>query len=222
MAEVGVKMCPKIRKILASIPEERALEDLQRYRDAALALGATDTKVITTDQIIIDDRVRMKCLNPMCRGYGTNPHCPPYIGDLNQMRKLVGQYKYALFIMLRVPSNELAGPHVREKQTSRSSAMKLDEIVSKIESEAFYDGYHLATGFATGCKSLWCPEEECSAIKPGQSCRYPLKARAGMDAVGMNAYTMAAKVGWEIYPIGEGAKPEDVPHGTRLGIVLIH
>jgi len=32
---------------------------------------------------------------------------------------------------------------------------------------------------------------------------------------------MASQAGWEIYPAGEGAKPEDLPHGTRLGIVLI-
>lgn len=215
-------MCPKIRKILADIPEERVQKDLQRYKDKAIRLGATDAKVITTDQIVIDDRVRMKCLHPICRSYGTNLHCPPYVGDLDQMRRLVKQYKYALFIMLIVPSEELAGPHVREERKDRPSAMRLNEIVSKIESAAFYDGHHFATGFATGCKGLWCPEEECSAIKPGQPCRHPLKARAGMDAVGMDAYTMAVRVGWDIYPCGEGAKPEDLPHGTRLGIVLIH
>jgi hypothetical protein len=37
----------------------------------------------------------------------------------------------------------------------------------------------------------------------------------------MDVYTMASKAGWDIYPIGEGAKTEDVPHGTRLGLVLI-
>lgn len=215
-------MCPKIRKILASIPEKRVLEDLQKYKDLALALGATDAKVITTNEIIIDDRVRMKCLNPVCREYGTNIHCPPHIGDLDQTRKLVKQYKYTLFVMLSVPSNELTGLQAQEEKTYRISAMKLNDIVSKIESTAFYDGYHLATGFSTNCKDLWCPEEECSAIKPGQPCRHPLTARAGMDAVGMNAFTMAAKVGWDIYPCGKGTNPKDLPHGTRLGIVLIH
>ena len=213
-------MSSKIRKIHTSTQEE-LLKDLQEYRDKAIALGAIDAKVITTDQIIIDDRVRMKCLNPTCRGYGTNLHCPPYMPDLDHMRRLVKQYKYALFIMLRVPSSEVAGPHVREKRTSRASGMKIDEIVSKIESVAFYDGHHLAIGFAAGCKGLWCPDQECAAIKPGGSCRNPLRSRAGMDAAGMDAYTMASKVGWDIYPIGEGAKTEDVPHGTRLGLVLI-
>jgi len=211
----------KIRK-MRSVTLDEVLTDLSRYRDKALLLGVTDAKIITTDQIIIDDRVRMKCLIPICEGYGTNPHCPPYIGDLNHFRDLVNKYKYAVFIMLRVPSKELVGPNAIAKKTSRLSALKLNDIVSKIESEAFYDGYHLATGFSTGCKGILCPDEKCSVLIPGQSCRHPLKARAGMDAVGMDTYTMATNVGWDIYPLGKGAKPEDLPHGTRLGIVLIY
>ena len=213
-------MCPNIRKIHA-ITQEEASRDLEKYRNMALDLGATDAKIITTDQIIIDNRVRMKCLNPACGSYGTNIHCPPYMGDLDQMRKLVKQYQDALFIMLKVPSKELVGPDAREKRTSNISGMKINEIVSKIESAAFYDGYHFATGFSGGCKGLLCPNVECQAIQPGKSCRYPLKARAGMDAMGMDAYTMAARMGWDIYPCGQSANPDDLPHGTRLGIVLI-
>ena len=97
------------------------------------------------------------------------------------------------------------------------------EIVSKIEAEAFYDGYHLALGFACGpCKAAFCPEIECNALTTGQSCRHRLRARSSMEAVGMDAYTMAAKVGWDIYPIGASVQPSEVPHGTRLGLILIY
>lgn len=214
-------MSQKIRRIHA-ISEEEILPDLERYREMALSSGAADAKIITTDQIIIDNRVRMKCLFPICEKYGTNAHCPPYIGDLDQTRELVKRYKYALFIMLRVPSSELTGLNAIEKKTSRISALKLNEMVSKIESAAFYDGYHLAIGFSTGCKGIFCQDENCSALILGRSCHHPLKARAGMDAVGMDAYTMAANMGWDIYPCGKDVNPNDVPHGTRLGLVLIH
>jgi predicted metal-binding protein len=213
-------MASKSRMIHTKTMEEIRM-DLDNYRNLAITLGATDAKVITTDQVIIDERVRMKCLNPVCREYGSNIHCPPHMGSLDQMKKLVDKYRYALLIMIRVPSKDLVGPEAKEKKTSRISSRKMDEIVSKIESAAFYDGHHLATGFASGCKSLWCPDEECSALRVGGTCRHPLRARAGMDAVGMNAYTMASQAGWDIYPAGEDAKPENLPHGTRLGIVLI-
>ena len=178
--------------------------------------------MISTDQIIIDERVRMKCLHPICQGYGSNIHCPPYVGTLDETRNLVKRYQYALFIMLRVPATELVGSQALEERTSRVSARKLNEIVSVIESAAFYDGYHLAMGFSSGCKGIWCPDDVCTAIQLGGTCRHPLKARAGMDALGMDAYTMAAHVGWEMYPLGKSADPATVPYGTRLGLVLIH
>ncbi len=41
-----------------------------------------------------------------------------------------------------------------------------------------------------------------------------------MEAVGMNAFQMAASVGWDIYPIGKSTCPDEVPYGNRLGFVL--
>jgi hypothetical protein len=43
-----------------------------------------------------------------------------------------------------------------------------------------------------------------------------------MEAVGMDAFTMAAKFGWEIYPVGKSTSAEEVPHGLLLGLVLIY
>jgi hypothetical protein len=37
----------------------------------------------------------------------------------------------------------------------------------------------------------------------------------------MDAYTRVTRVGWDIYPIGARAQPKDIPHGHRLGLVLI-
>jgi hypothetical protein len=39
-----------------------------------------------------------------------------------------------------------------------------------------------------------------------------------MEAVGIDVYKMVALAGWDIYPIGSGAKPQDVPKGTLAGI----
>ena len=43
-----------------------------------------------------------------------------------------------------------------------------------------------------------------------------------MEAVGMDVYKMVASQGWEIYPIGSDAKPEDIPKGTLAGIVIVN
>ncbi len=43
-----------------------------------------------------------------------------------------------------------------------------------------------------------------------------------MEAVGMDAFMMATKVGWDVYPIGVSISPTEIPHGTMLGLVLIY
>ena len=50
------------------------LEDIRR---AALAQGAQDAVVLAVDELIIDPRVRFKCLVPTCYLAGGSAHCPP-------------------------------------------------------------------------------------------------------------------------------------------------
>ena len=191
-------------------------QDLEKYKDSALELGATGAKVITSDMVLIDERVRAKCIYPICSRYGTNVHCPPYAMDLGEVRKIVSNFQYALFIkqVFAVDS---------DKGLPSQSQPHFFEIISKIEAAAFYDGYYLAMGFAGGpCKSAFCPDEECSALLLGQPCRHPFRGRASMEGVGMDAFAMAAKVGWDVYPIGGSVLPGEVPQRSRLGLVLIH
>ena len=85
-------------------------------------------------------------------------------------------------------------------------------IVSEVESAAFYDGHYLAFGFAAGsCRHTFCGQmPDCQAMK-GDKCRFSLKSRPSMEAVGIDVYKMVALAGWDIYPIGSGAKAQDVP-----------
>jgi len=211
-----------VRKIVFQIPRETLEGDLERYRQTAIELGATDAKVISSSQVIIDERVRLKCIYPKCKWYGTNVNCPPYAVDLEIMKKALTKYNRAVFFMLEAPSKDFVGPDVVKLGTHVKWTKKVYEITSKIESAAFYDGYHLAMGFAGGpCKSIFCPDKDCSALRPGCGCRHYLKSRSAMEGVGMDVFTMAARTGWEVYPCGASLKPEDVPHGIRCGLILI-
>jgi hypothetical protein len=62
--------------------------------------------------------------------------------------------------------------------------------------------------------------KECKGIK-GERCRMALKSNPTMHSAGMDAYSMASKVGWKIYPIGEKTEPSQIKHGLELGLVLI-
>lgn len=212
-----------VRKIVEKTPDSVVQQDLERYRQMALELGGTDAKIITTDKILIDDRVRAKCVYPKCAGYGTNMNCPPHAMDLDQIRKIVNNFQYAIITKLEVPSEQLAGPGVRDKRSGIPTQIKNHEIVAKIEAEAYYDGYYFALGFANGCcKFAYCHDVPCVALEPGKPCRQSLKARSSMEAVGMDAFGMAARMGWDIYPLGARVLPDEVPCGMRLGLVLIY
>jgi predicted metal-binding protein len=211
-----------VRKFVEKVPEQVLQQDLQRYRQRAIELGASDAKIITRDLIALDERVRAKCLFPKCEFYGTNANCPPYTIDLDQTRKITQNYCYGILIRIDVPSENIAGLEASQKRLGLPYSMKRQEIVSKIELEAFNDGYHLALGFGGGsCKNLLCREVECSALQLGKGCRHPLKARASMEAVGMDVYTMTTRAGWDIYPIGQHTSPSEIPHGSYLGLILI-
>jgi predicted metal-binding protein len=212
-----------IRKIVEKIPDEQLQQDLEKYRQRSVELGATDAKVITTDEVVIDERVLAKCTYPRCFGYGTNANCPPYAMSPDQLRKVLNRFRYAIFIKLEVPADDIAGVEARDRKLLKPFIRKLSEITAKIEAEAFYDGYHLALAFGNGsCKGLFCADVECRALVPGQACPHHLRARAPMEAVGMDAFTMAAKAGWDIYPIGITTSASEVPYGLRLALVLVH
>ncbi len=210
-------------KIQVIVPDNKVQTDLQRYQQRALDLGATQSVIITSDKVLVDERVRAKCAIPKCPMYSTNANCPPYVPELDFVRRMVNAYHYAIFTLTGTPPEAMAGStaeDVRERQRLRR---KNHEMISRLEAEAFHDGYYLALGLADGpCKSLFCPELPCAALNNGEGCRFPLKARPAMESLGINAYMMAAEAGWDMYPIGRKTNPSDVGQGTILGLVFIY
>jgi len=194
--------------------------DLERYRQEALRLGASDARVVEAAAVVVDERVTLKCQVPLCFGFGTSANCPPNTIKPAELREMLKKYRYAIFFKVDVP----AGVIVRDRETvlERVGAYKkVFELAGALESMAFYDGHYLAVAFAAGsCKSTFCHKSECAALK-GERCLNELRSRPSMEAVGIDAYRLAAGVGWDIYPIGSGCAPGEIPKGTLLGIVFV-
>jgi len=194
--------------------DTRLEEDLRRYQQHAIDLGATDAKTITTGQIQLDERAQAKCQVPTCRGWGTNANCPPYVMPVDTLKKVIQRYQYAVLFKVDVTTGSFDDFDVVNKRT-------VTDITWRIESEAFYDGHHFAMGFGgTGCKGVFCPDTYCSALK-GEGCRYPWKARPAMHGAGFHVYGMAKSVGWELYTVGPSTDPTSIPHMSSLGIVFV-
>ncbi|MCE5241582.1 MAG: DUF2284 domain-containing protein [Desulfobacteraceae bacterium] len=201
--------------------ESHLSENLERYRQRALELGASRARIVPIAEIPVDERVPLKCQIPRCFGYGVSAHCPPNTLKPAELREILKKYSWAVLFTKDVAPEVI----IRDKATikERVDAYQLIfRMVSEIESMAFYDGHYLAFGFAAGsCRHTFCGQQkECLALK-GERCRFSLLSRPSMEAVGIDVYKLVASSGWDIYPIGSGAKAEDVPKGNLAGIVIV-
>lgn len=70
-------MSKDIKEFSSKVTGEKLTNDIEKYLNLALELGATDARKIGVDEIILDERVRARCYSPRCPDYGTNLNCPP-------------------------------------------------------------------------------------------------------------------------------------------------
>lgn len=211
------------RKISLQISPKKLREDLEKYRQKALEAGADQAKIISASQVVIDERVRMKCLVPLCHLYGESPNCPPYTPEPEEMRKVLSKFSYAIFIRNDVLPVEDFVDDEKWHRAHIKHQGKTHRLVSEVEALAFNDGYYLAMGFAAGgCKTALCGGQICQFLDSGR-CRFPLKARPSMEAVGIDAYRLATQVGWDIYPVAHrNVELTSIPCAISLGIIFIY
>ena len=186
----------------------------------AIDLGASAACHVPAASIPFDDRVTLKCAVPTCFGYNTSANCPPHAPAPDKMRGLAASYESAVVLRIDVAPEVI----VRDRATidRRVAAYKnVFSMVAALESAAFYDGHYLSVGLAAGsCKSTFCHDVDCAALA-GQKCRHSLLARPSMEAVGIDCFALAARLGWDIYPIGSSASCERVPAGALMGVVFV-
>ncbi len=181
----------------------------------ALELGASDARIIPASNVVVEDRVVLKC-KVGCTNYGKTLACPPYTPTATEFRKIVGEYSYAMF--MKFPSKAEASPDLQQMLSKSPSdpclnsetKQKIDkfwadwkrdkkemlESVVKLEKEAMHKGYSLAVCFVSGSCQL-C--EKCNLET--RICVHPELARLSEDAVGVNVKKTAKNAGIEfVFP----------------------
>lgn len=179
-------------------------------RKRALELGASDAKVIPASDVVIEDRVVLKC-KVGCNNYGKTLMCPPHTPTAEEFRKIVAEYHTAIFMkftsraeadveLQKVLSKAATDPSVtaeaKEKAAKFWAMWKEDKsnmlkAVVDLEREAMRAGYSLAVGFVSGACQV-C--EKCPGVETGL-CVHQDLARMSEDAVGVNVKKTAAKAG---------------------------
>jgi len=196
-------------------PDQPAHE-FKFLRKKALDLGAVDAKIIPIDKIYVEHRVTLKC-RAGCIGYGKKLTCPPHVPTVDEFRKILKEYRYALLVKFQSPAvadkDVAKAPYKtwldpEEPAAVRDKAAKFwsdyfdySKIVLsnmlELEKAAFNQGYTFALAFVNGSCRL-C--EKCN-LEEG-ICRHPSQARIPEHAVGINMKKTADKAGLGIkFPI---------------------
>lgn len=157
-------------------------KNLDKYIKRAKRLGALDAVVIRASDVVNDHRALLKCMYG-CKGWGTGWTCPSRLKALMpwEFERILQRYKTALLI------------HCNEKKLSQ-------KISYELERDAFLDGHYFA--FSMSDCGL-C--QECSP----KGCRFPMKARPAMQALGIDVYATARKQGLPIKTLKNMDEPQN-------------
>jgi len=171
--------------------------------------GATRTLPIKAGDVVVDDRVRLKCRIPICEAYGRNLMCPPHVPPVEEFRTALAGFSDAVLVQLTA---SLPKDPKDPKKDVFAAAKRLHELVNLGERTAFEEGFRFATGLIGGCCRL-C--DECEGVKPGGRCAHPFKARPSMEAMGIDVTATTEKAGIDVpsYPIDQSV--------TWTGLILL-
>jgi predicted metal-binding protein len=203
--------------------------DLEVLCTLAKELGATNAVSFDAKGVVVDERVRLKCLVPLCDDYGLNLMCPPYVMSVREFREVLAKYTWAILIQIEVPIKAEMKTEIRKasdvaalyksaqfmdsyKTSFDPIKLKLHHIINKVEAKASMLGYRFATGFKAGSCKL-CPE--CVTKNSQESCRHPFKSRPAMEAVGIDVFKTAENAGL----------PFDIPVKNKTvwnGLILVN
>lgn len=175
---------------------------LYRLISAANDLGADEAKIIDSKEIVVDKRVRLKCLVPVCASYGRNLMCPPNLMSVEEFAGILELYGKALILQVEAEHDStdksegcLSKRTCEELEKSTNTIdwqIKLHRLVNQLETMAFKEGFYLAAGLTGGDCSL-CTE--CVTPQRGELCRHPFEARPSMEAMGIDVLKTCDNVG---------------------------
>lgn len=200
----------------------------------ALELGCKEAKTVPADQIVVEDRVRLRCMIG-CPTYGKNLRCPPYTPSADSFRKILNDYSVAMVIRIKPPeiseilqekyNHEGSGKGRfwdRYEDPDTAASAKWSDfseiyksilmVLLEVERAAFKQGYPLATVFFGG-RCMLC--EECN-VEEG-ICLNPVKSRFASEAVGINLSKTAENAGMQLQFNSE----DDPSQITLMAILLI-
>jgi predicted metal-binding protein len=179
--------------------------------------GASEARIISTKDIVVDDNLADMCRKPRCDNYGLSKSCPPHVSGPSAFKKKLENFNRAIFFKIDVPSDMLYSSERRD------FFQLLHEIAADIEISAVEMGFVRAQAYAGGsCKKIFCRDRaECLALSEGGKCRNPQYARPSMSGFGINVAALFKTVGWKMNWTRHDANSAATRMANVSGLVLI-
>ena len=182
----------------------------------ALDRSADDAVIISTESILVEEKLAEMCRTPGCDNYGRSINCPPHTLPLGEFRTLLASYTWALLSKMDI------APEVLLSNKRLEAFKRLQEVTARIESLSIASGNLRSRGFAGGsCEQIFCRSGGCRVLTHGLSCPYPDSARPSLSAFGVNVFKLARHAGWEMHRMGKNSDPDSVPSSLLIGLVLL-
>ena len=113
------------------------MEKIENYKfleKAALDHGFANAKVIPMDKVVIEDRLRLQC-RVSCSHYGKNLKCPPYAPSMDEFRKMLNEYSFAMVIKYKPPeiSDEIISKYNLVEGAENHQNMDKVSMVQELE-----------------------------------------------------------------------------------------
>ncbi|NQS91164.1 MAG: DUF2284 domain-containing protein [Chloroflexi bacterium] len=183
----------------------------------AHSLGASDTRMVSSHQIVVKEELAQMCLEPKCENYGLSYSCPPYVEGPAGFRKLIQTHPNTIVLRLVVPSSMLLS------WERVDLGRILHEIVARVEKEARKIGYANSAAFAGGsCKELFCQDHlSCQQISTNDPCRHPDLSRSSLSGYGVDVFQLMKTCGWATNLNENHPQPVERQLSWIAGLIMI-
>jgi len=192
-------------------------KDLDPLIQLAISLGASEAQILSSDNIVVEDQLARKCIEPQCENYGLSFSCPPHVEGPTFFRELIKTHPRALIIRLVIPALMLLS------WERLDVGRVLHELVASVELEARKMGYSRSSGFAGGsCKELFCQDHlSCRRIEENGPCRHPNLGRPSMSGYGIDVFQLIKNCGWETNLNHQDGQPAEDQLSWVAGLVMV-
>jgi len=202
------------------VPEKEQNElkaSLIHLKQEAIRFGATDSAVILSGDIRVDDDLAALCNGEYtCPNYGLAASCPPHVEGPGQFRKWQAKSRYSITVIIESPTSVMFSD-------GRKDVMRLlHQVVAKVEKRAVEFGFRQSRAFAGGsCKQLFCEENKtCCVVADKLLCRHKTEARPSMSGFGIDVIRLMNTSGWPVVKTKQNkGGPED--SSWVAGLVLV-